>query len=69
VSKRTRVSITTDQIIGNYLDDLVDLGLYGDTRSAVVKGFVRDGILKALAPGLIPKRFVRRGGDVKGCVD
>jgi hypothetical protein len=53
------VSITLEPIIEDYIDELVRLGLYGATIGEVVKGFVRDGLVRALEYKMIERRTTR----------
>ena len=54
-NRRKRVAITLDGMMLSYVDDLIRVGLYGDTRAAVLRGFLRDGIIKAIPHVIKPK--------------
>ena len=56
-NKRRRVSITLDAVLTAYMDDLIEAGLYGTTRSEVVKGFLRDGIIRAIPHVIKIRKF------------
>lgn len=45
-----------------YLDDLVNDGTYGGTKSEVIRRFVEEGIRRALNEGRISKRDIRDYG-------
>jgi Arc/MetJ-type ribon-helix-helix transcriptional regulator len=45
-----------------YLDDLVNDGTYGGTKSEVLRRFVEEGIRAALNAGRIAKRDIRDFG-------
>ena len=45
-----------------YLDDLVNEGTYGGTRSEVLRRFVEEGIRRALNEGRIAKRKIEDFG-------
>lgn len=45
-----------------YLDDLVNEGTYGGTKSEVMRRFVEEGIRRALNEGRIAKRNIQDYG-------
>lgn len=49
--KAVRLSCTVHGKVGAYIDWLLAQGMYGETRSAVVKRMLCNGIIEALPPG------------------
>lgn len=43
------INLRIDRQLGAYLDELIKIGLYGGTRTAVVRQLVMQGIQKAIS--------------------
>ena len=48
-----------------YLEDLAKLGAYGKGKSGVIRGFIEDGVRRALADKAIAARSVEEFGGIE----
>ena len=57
--------LALNEVIVCYLDDLVDMGVYGSNRSAVVRYFLSKSMEGLIASGVLgPKRKDRRTKEI-----
>jgi hypothetical protein len=62
-----RVTITASAQVGGYLDDLIGVGIYGQTQSEVAKTLVASGIERLIKDGVLQiKRPPSSSGQVPG---